>query len=104
MRGARDARELRHVFETARHEAEKAFGVGDVYLEKYLTAARHIEVQVMADASGRVVALGERECSIQRRHPKLIEEAPSPVVDGELRERMCEAAVAAAAAVGYVSA
>jgi acetyl-CoA carboxylase biotin carboxylase subunit len=104
MRVARDARELRHVFETARHEAEKSFGVGDVYLEKYLTAARHIEVQVMADAHGKVVALGERECSIQRRHQKLIEEAPSPVVDAELRERMCEAAVAAAAAVGYVSA
>ena len=77
MRVARDARELRHVFETARHEAEKAFGVGDVYLEKYLTAPRHIEIQVMADAGGRVVALGERECSIQRRHQKLIEEAPS---------------------------
>jgi acetyl-CoA carboxylase, biotin carboxylase subunit len=104
MRVARDARELRHVFETARHEAEKAFGVGDVYLEKYLTAPRHIEVQVMADANGRVVALGERECSIQRRHQKLIEEAPSPVVNAELRERMCEAAVATAAAVGYVSA
>jgi acetyl-CoA carboxylase biotin carboxylase subunit len=104
MRVARDARELRHVFETARHEAEKAFGVSDVYLEKYLTAPRHIEVQVMADASGRCVALGERECSIQRRHQKLIEEAPSPVIDAELREKMCEAAVAAAVAVGYVSA
>jgi acetyl-CoA carboxylase biotin carboxylase subunit len=104
MRVARDARELRHVFDTARHEAEKAFGVGDVYLEKYLTAPRHIEVQIMADGNGRVVALGERECSIQRRHQKLIEEAPSPAVDAELREAMCEAAVSAAAAVGYVSA
>ena len=104
MRVARDARELRHVFETARHEAEKAFGVSDVYLEKYLTGPRHIEVQVLADGKGRVVALGERECSIQRRHQKLIEEAPSTVVDAELREKMCEAAVAAAAAVGYVSA
>jgi acetyl-CoA carboxylase biotin carboxylase subunit len=104
MRVARDARELRHVFETARHEAEKAFGVGDVYLEKYLTAPRHIEIQVMADAGGRVVALGERECSIQRRHQKLIEEAPSTAVNAELREKMCEAAIAAAAAVGYVSA
>jgi acetyl-CoA carboxylase biotin carboxylase subunit len=104
MRVARDVRELRHVFETARHEAEKAFGVGDVYLEKYLTAPRHIEVQIMADISGRVVALGERECSIQRRHQKLIEEAPSPVVDAALRDKMCEAAVAAAAAVGYTSA
>jgi acetyl/propionyl-CoA carboxylase alpha subunit len=104
MRVARDARELRHVFETARHEAEKAFGVSDVYLEKYLTAPRHIEVQVLADSKGRVIALGERECSIQRRHQKLIEEAPSTIVDAELREKMCEAAVAAAAAVGYVSA
>jgi acetyl-CoA carboxylase biotin carboxylase subunit len=104
MRVARDARELRHVFDTARNEAEKAFGAGDVYLEKYLTAPRHIEIQVLADGNGRVVALGERECSIQRRHQKLIEEAPSTVVDGELRDAMCEAAVAAAAAVGYVSA
>ncbi len=104
MRVARDVRELRHVFDAARSEAEKAFGVGDVYLEKYLTAPRHIEVQVIADSKGRVLALGERECSIQRRHQKLIEEAPSPVVDAELRERMCAAAVDAAAAVGYVSA
>ena len=104
MRVARDVRELRHVFDTARHEAEKAFGVGDVYLEKYLTGPRHIEVQVLADNSGKVVALGERECSIQRRHQKLIEEAPSPAVDAELRDKMCEAAVAAATAVGYVSA
>jgi acetyl-CoA carboxylase biotin carboxylase subunit len=104
MRVARDVRELRHVFDSARSEAEKAFGVGDVYLEKYLTSPRHIEVQVMADAHGRVLALGERECSIQRRHQKLIEEAPSPAVDAELREAMCTAAVDAAAAVGYVSA
>jgi acetyl-CoA carboxylase biotin carboxylase subunit len=104
MREARDARELRHVFETARHEAEKAFGVGDVYLEKFLPAPRHIEVQILADAKGRVIALGERECSIQRRHQKLIEEAPSPVVDAELRDRMCEAATEAATAVGYTSA
>ena len=104
MRVAQDARELRHAFDTARHEAERAFGVADVYLEKYLTAPRHIEVQVIADSYAKVVAVGERECSIQRRHQKLIEEAPSPVVDEELRGRMCEAAAAAAAAVGYVSA
>ncbi len=101
MRVAHDARELRHAFDTARHEAERAFGVGDVYLEKYLERPRHIEVQVMADRHGRVVALGERECSIQRRHQKLIEEAPSPVVTPELRKAMGEAAVAAAKAVGY---
>ena len=104
MRVARDPRELRGVFDTARHEAERAFGSGDVYLEKYLTEPRHIEIQVVGDTQGRVVALGERECSIQRRHQKLIEEAPSPAVDADLRERMCEAAVEAAAAVGYTSA
>ncbi|MBZ5590100.1 MAG: acetyl-CoA carboxylase biotin carboxylase subunit [Acidobacteriia bacterium] len=104
MRVARDSRELKQVFDTARHEAEKAFGNGDVYLEKYLTAPRHIEIQVLADSQGKVVALGERECSIQRRHQKLIEEAPSPAVDAELRQKMCDAAAEAAAAVGYVSA
>ena len=104
MRVAHDARELRHAFDTARHEAERAFGAADVYLEKYLTAPRHIEVQLMADAHGKVVAFGERECSIQRRHQKLIEEAPSPVVDDQLRTLMCQAAVSAAQAVGYVGA
>jgi len=104
MRMAANARELRAAFDTARHEAERAFGLGDVYLEKYLTSPRHIEVQVMADGQGRTVAFGERECSIQRRHQKLVEEAPSPVVDEELRKAMCDAAVAAAKSVGYVSA
>jgi acetyl-CoA carboxylase biotin carboxylase subunit len=104
MRVARDSRELKQVFDTARNEAEKAFGNGDVYLEKYLTAPRHIEIQVLADSQGKVIALGERECSIQRRHQKLIEEAPSVAVDAELRQRMCDAATEAAAAVGYVSA
>jgi acetyl-CoA carboxylase biotin carboxylase subunit len=104
MRVARDGRELRHAFDTARHEAERAFGVADVYLEKYLTAPRHIEVQILADGKGSAIAMGERECSIQRRHQKLIEEAPSPVVTPELRERLCAAAVAAADSVGYQSA
>ena len=104
MRVARDPRELRQVFDTARHEAERAFGVADVYLEKYLTEPRHIEIQVLGDTRGKVIALGERECSIQRRHQKLIEEAPSVVVDAELREKMCAAAVEAAVAVGYTSA
>ncbi len=104
MRVARDPRELRQVFDTARHEAERAFGSGDVYLEKYLTEPRHIEIQVIGDAHGRVVALGERECSIQRRHQKLLEEAPSVAVDAALREQMCAAAVEAAVAVGYTSA
>lgn len=101
MRVATDVRELRHAFDTARHEAERAFGVGDVYLEKYLTNPRHIEIQVMADRHGKVAALGERECSIQRRHQKLIEESPSPVVTPELRKAMGDAAIAAAKAVGY---
>ncbi|MFZ5805445.1 MAG: acetyl-CoA carboxylase biotin carboxylase subunit [Acidobacteriota bacterium] len=101
MRVANDARELRHAFDTARHEAERAFGVGDVYLEKYLTHPRHIEIQVMADQHGKVASLGERECSIQRRHQKLIEESPSPVITPELRKAMGDAAIAAAKAVGY---
>jgi len=104
MRVARDARELRNAFDTARHEAERAFGVPDVYLEKFLTDPRHIEIQVVADGRRRPVALAERECSIQRRHQKLIEESPSPVVDEPLRTAMCDAAVAVAHAVGYAGA
>jgi len=88
----------------ARREAESAFGDGTVFLERYLTAPRHIEVQVLADSHGDVVALFERECSIQRRHQKIIEEAPSPIVGPELRARLSNAAVAAARAVGYVNA
>ncbi len=88
----------------ARREAESAFGDGTVFLERYVTAPRHIEVQVLADAHGDTVALFERECSIQRRHQKIIEEAPSPVVGPELRARLSEAAVSAARAVGYVNA
>jgi acetyl-CoA carboxylase biotin carboxylase subunit len=104
MRVARDARELRHAFDTARHEAERAFGVADVYLEKFLPSPRHIEVQVLGDARGKVIALGERECSIQRRHQKLLEEAPSVALTEELRREMCASAVAAAQAVDYTSA
>jgi len=88
----------------ARREALSAFGDGTVFLERYITAPRHIEVQVLADAHGSTVALFERECSIQRRHQKIIEEAPSPVVGPALRARLSEAAVAAARAVGYVNA
>jgi propionyl-CoA carboxylase alpha chain len=88
----------------ARREALSTFGDGTVFLERYITAPRHIEVQVLADAYGSTVALFERECSIQRRHQKIIEEAPSPVVGVALRARLSEAAVAAARAVGYVNA
>ena len=91
-------------YETARSEAERAFGVGDVYVEKYLERPRHIEIQVFADTHGRVVALGERECSIQRRHQKLLEESPSVVITDELRKRMGDAAIRLCQAVNYVNA
>ena len=95
---------LREAVASARREAESAFGDGTIFLERYLPDPRHIEVQVLADTHGNTVALFERECSIQRRHQKIIEEAPSPAVTPELRARLVEAAVAAAEAVGYVNA
>lgn len=104
MRLAWDSRELRSAFDTARNEAEKAFGDPTVYLEKYLQAPRHIEFQVLADRHGRVIHLGERECSIQRRHQKLIEEAPSVALTAELRAEMGQAAVDAARKAGYENA
>jgi len=104
MRLVRAEPEIESALEGARSEAQKAFGDGGVYVEKYLDRPRHIEIQVLADRHGRVVALGERECSVQRRHQKLIEEAPSPVVSPALRRRLSEAASTAAGAVGYVSA
>jgi propionyl-CoA carboxylase alpha chain len=88
----------------AEREAAAAFGDGTVFVEPYLAAPRHIEVQVFADAAGTVVALGERECSIQRRHQKIVEEAPSPAVDADLRARLGVAAVTAARTIGYVGA
>lgn len=101
MRIVRSAPELSRAFEAASREALSAFGDGGIYLEKFLEGPRHIEIQVLADGHGHVVHLGERECSIQRRHQKMIEEAPSPVLTPELRQAMGAAAVAAAAAVGY---
>ncbi len=96
--------ELADALERAAREAQSAFGNGELYLEKYLRQPRHIEIQVMADAHGHVVALGERESSIQRRRQKVLEEAPSAAVTPELRRAMEEAACRAAAAVGYTSA
>jgi acetyl-CoA carboxylase biotin carboxylase subunit len=88
----------------ARREALKAFGDDRVYLERAIQGARHVEIQILADRHGQVIHLGERECSIQRRHQKLVEEAPSPAVDGDLRGQMGAVAVRAAEAVGYTNA
>jgi acetyl-CoA carboxylase biotin carboxylase subunit len=96
--------EFESAFRDAASEAMNAFGDERLYLEKYLERPRHIEIQILADAHGRVVSLGERECSIQRRHQKVVEEAPSPVVTPELRKKMSEAAVRLARASGYVNA
>ncbi|HEY6904330.1 MAG TPA: acetyl-CoA carboxylase biotin carboxylase subunit [Candidatus Acidoferrales bacterium] len=96
--------EFDSAFRDAASEAMNAFGDERLYLEKYLERPRHIEIQILADAHGRVVSLGERECSIQRRHQKVIEEAPSPVVTPELRRKMSEAAVRLARAGGYINA
>jgi acetyl-CoA carboxylase biotin carboxylase subunit len=104
MRVVEHPEELARSFEAANREALAAFGDGSVYLERYLDAPRHIEIQVLGDSQGRVVHLGERECSIQRRHQKLIEEAPSPIVSSEIRASMGAAAVRAAEAVDYVGA
>lgn len=104
MRNVYRAEELPEAIRTARREAQSAFGDDRVYLEKFIENARHIEIQLLGDEHGNVIHLGERECSIQRRHQKLIEEAPSPVVDEELRQKMGAIAVAAAKSVNYCSA
>jgi acetyl-CoA carboxylase biotin carboxylase subunit len=101
MRIVRSPEEIEGQFATASNEALTAFGDGSIYLEKYLEEPRHIEFQVFGDAYGNVIHLGERECSIQRRHQKLIEEAPSPALTPELRARMGEASVKLARAVAY---
>ena len=104
FRVAVDEEALADAFEGAAREGEKFFSDPTVYLERYLEDPRHVEVQVLADSKGNVVHLGERDCSVQRRHQKLIEEAPGPKVDAEMRERIGQIAIDAAAAVGYRSA
>jgi acetyl-CoA carboxylase biotin carboxylase subunit len=104
MRLVRASGELAGALRAARAEAGAAFGDASVYVERYVEEPRHIEIQILADAHGGVVHLGERECSIQRRHQKLVEESPSPFVTPEMRRRMGEAACRLAAAVGYVNA
>src|SRR5215211_6886323 len=104
FRVAQSEDELEDAFEGAAREGEKFFSDPTVYLERYLEDPRHVEVQVLADSHGNVIQLGERDCSIQRRHQKLIEEAPGPHVDDEMRERIGKIAIEAAAAVGYRSA
>jgi acetyl-CoA carboxylase biotin carboxylase subunit len=104
MRIVQEPGVLESQFQTARQEALKAFGDGSIYLERFLMEPRHIEFQIFGDRYGRVIHLGERECSIQRRHQKLIEEAPSPALTAELRQQMGEAAVTLSESVGYTNA
>ncbi|MDO9130846.1 MAG: acetyl-CoA carboxylase biotin carboxylase subunit [Anaerolineales bacterium] len=106
MREVQSIEEMPALLQSARREAESSFGDGNVYLEKLVEGARHIEIQILADQQGNTIYLNERECSIQRRHQKLIEEAPSPFIgdDDDLRQRMGCVAVKAAKAVGYVNA
>ena len=104
MRAIARREDLKSAFAAAQSEAERAFGSGEVYLEKLIERPRHIEIQILADEHGNCVYLGERECSVQRRHQKVIEEAPSAVVGADLRRRMGEAAVRLAQSAGYTNA
>src|SRR5438067_8160318 len=104
MRLVRSRDELRTALESAKSEAQRSFGDSEVYIEKAIVSPRHIEMQVLADEHGNTVYLGERECSIQRRHQKVMEEAPSPIVDAAMRRRMGEVAIRVAKAAGYTNA
>ena len=104
MRVAPDAGSFAALFAQARNEAQAAFGDGGIYLERFIPRVRHIEVQVFGDTHGRAMHLWERDCSVQRRHQKLVEEGPSPVLDARTRRAICEAAVKLVAGIGYVGA
>ena len=104
MRIVRSAEELPTLLQTAQNEAEASFGSSDVYLEKYISSPRHIEFQVMADQQGKVVHLGERECTIQRRHQKVLEESPSTQIDAETRQEMGLKVIRALREIGYTNA
>jgi acetyl-CoA carboxylase biotin carboxylase subunit len=104
MRVVREKSEMENAFKQAQAEAQAAFGNPSVYMEKYFEHPRHIEVQLLGDMHGNVISLGERECSIQRKHQKLVEESPSPAITPEIRQRMSEAAVRGAKSVNYVNA
>ena len=104
IRIAHDPNELREAMIAASREAEAAFGNGELYIEKFLEDPRHVEIQILADQEGNTIHLGERECSVQRRRQKVIEEAPSPIMTPELREAMAQAAIRAAQAVRYINA
>jgi len=104
MRIVREEAEVENAYATARHEAEQGFNNPDVYIEKFIEQPRHVEVQVFGDEHGNVIHFGERDCSVQRRHQKLIEESPSPVVDDALRTKMGDAAIKGCKAVNYVNA
>ncbi|HYN98910.1 MAG TPA: biotin carboxylase N-terminal domain-containing protein [Actinomycetota bacterium] len=104
FRVVRNESEARGAFDGATREAELSFGSSEIYMERYLENPRHIEIQILADQHGNVVYLGERDCSLQRRHQKLLEESPSPVLDAETRKAMGESAVSFARQVGYFSA
>ncbi len=104
MKVAKTAAEIERAFQTARSESKAAFGNDEVYIEKYLTTPRHIEIQVFGDGKGRAVHLGERDCSLQRRHQKVLEEAPGPVITQELRDRIGKVCADAVAKINYIGA
>jgi acetyl-CoA carboxylase, biotin carboxylase subunit len=104
MRVVRNGQELLSAYQTARSEAQQAFGTPDVYMEKFLEHPRHIEIQVLGDQHGKVIHLGERECTIQRRHQKLVEESPSPVIDAKQRKELGAKVIKALTGIGYTNA